>query len=140
MTLYASDVMVKEVITVTESMPLKDVARMFVEKKITGAPVVNVEGELVGVISETDIIRKTTSIGAWSPNTVGQIMTRPAVTVSPDETLQRVCEMMYNRRIHRVVVAEGPRIKGILTTMDILRAIATNLKGGDNLFGTAPRE
>ena len=50
MTLYASDVMVKDVITVTESMPLKDVARMFVEK-ITGAPVVNVEGELVGVIS-----------------------------------------------------------------------------------------
>ena len=134
MTLYASDVMVKEVITVTESMPLKDVARMFVEKKITGAPVVNVEGELVGVISETDIIRKTTSIGAWSPNTVGQIMTRPAVTVSPDETLQRVCEMMYNRRIHRVVVAEGARIKGILTTMDILRAIATNLKGGDDIF------
>ena len=139
MTLYASDVMVKEVITVTESMPLKDVARMFVEKKITGAPVVNVEGELVGVISETDIIRKTTSIGAWSPKTVGQIMTRPAVTVSPDETLQRVCEMMYNRRIHRVVVAEGARIKGIVTTMDILRAIATNLKGGDDLFGTSPR-
>ena len=139
MTLHASDVMVKDVITVTELMPLKDVARMFIEKKITGAPVVNVEGELVGVISETDIIRKTTSIGAWSPNTVGQIMTRPAVTVSPDETLQRVCEMMYNRRIHRVVVAEGARIKGILTTMDILRAIATNLKGGDDLFGTAPR-
>jgi CBS domain-containing protein len=134
MTLYASDVMVKDVITVTESMPLKDVARMFIEKKITGAPVVNVEGELVGVISETDIIRKTTSIGAWSPNTVGQIMTRPAVTVSPDETLQRVCEMMHNRRIHRVVVAEGARIKGILTTMDILRAIATNLKGGDDIF------
>jgi CBS domain-containing protein len=134
MTLYASDVMVKDVITVTESMPLKDVARMFIEKKITGAPVVNSKGELVGVISETDIIRKTTSIGAWSPSTVGQIMTKPAITVSPDETLQRVCEMMYNRRIHRVVVAEGPRIKGILTTMDILRAIATNLKGGDDIF------
>ena len=131
MTLYASDVMVKDVITVTESMPLKDVARMFVEKKITGAPVVNDEGELVGVISETDIIRKTTNIGAWSPSTVGQVMTKPAVTVAPNETLQRVCEMMYNRRIHRVVVAEGPRIKGILTTMDILRAIATNLGGTD---------
>src|SRR5262245_58382483 len=134
MTLYASDVMVKDVITVTESMPLKDVARMFVEKKITGAPVVNIEGELVGVISETDIIRKTTSIGAWSPSTVGQIMTKPAVTVSPDETLQRVCEMLFNRRIHRVVVAEGTRIKGILTTMDILRAIATYFKGGEDVF------
>src|SRR5215510_13966178 len=110
MTLYASDVMVKDVITVTESMPLKDVARMFVEKKITGAPVVDANGELVGVISETDVIRKTTSIGAWSPNTAGQIMTRNAVTVAPDEPLQRVCELMYNRRIHRVVVAEGRQI------------------------------
>jgi CBS domain-containing protein len=134
MTLYASDVMVKDVITVTESMLLKDVARMFVEKKITGAPVINAQDELVGVISETDIIRKTTSIGAWSPSTVGQIMTQPAVTVPPGESLQRVCEMMYNRRIHRVVVAEGSQIKGILTTMDILRAIATNLKGGDGAF------
>ncbi len=134
MTLYASDVMVKDVITVTESTPLKDVTRMFAEKKITGAPVVNDKGELVGVISETDVIRKTTSIGAWSPSTVGQIMTKPAVTVAPDETLQRVCEMMYNRRIHRVVVAEGTQIKGILTTMDILRAIATNLRGGQDTF------
>jgi CBS domain-containing protein len=138
-TLCASDVMVKDVITVTESTPLKDVARMFVEKKITGAPVVNDKGALTGVISETDIIRKTTSIGAWSPSTVSQIMTKPAVTVSPDETLQRVCEMMYNRRIHRVVVAEGAQIKGILTTMDILRAIAMNLKGGDDAFGATPR-
>jgi CBS domain-containing protein len=139
MTLYASDVMVKDVITVTESMLLKDVARMFVERKITGAPVINAEGELAGVISETDIIRKTTNIGAWSPSTVGQIMTKPAVTVSPGESLQRICEMMYNRRIHRVVVAEGTQIKGILTTMDILRAIAMHLKGGDDAFENQPK-
>jgi CBS domain-containing protein len=134
MTLHASNVMVKDVITVTDTTPLKDVARMFVEMKITGAPVVNAEGDLVGVISETDIIRKTNNIGAWSPSTAGQIMTKPAVTVAPDETLQRVCEMMYNRRIHRVVVAEGTKIMGILTTMDILRAIATNLKSDETLF------
>jgi predicted transcriptional regulator len=134
MTLYASDIMIKDVISVSESAPLKEVARMFVERKITGAPVVNDDGELVGVISETDIIRKTNNIGAWSPSTAGQIMTRPAVAVAPDDTLQRVCEMMYNRRIHRVVVAEGKQIKGILTSMDILRAIATHLKGGEDTF------
>jgi len=134
MTLHASDVMIKDVITVTDSTPLKDVARMFVEKRITGAPVVNAAGELVGVISETDIVRKTNNIGAWSPSAAGQIMTKPAVTVAPDVTLQRVCEMMYNRRIHRVVVAEGKQIRGILTTMDILRVIATHLKGGDDTF------
>lgn len=128
MKLYASDVMIKDVITVSESTPLKEVAKMFSEKKITGAPVVNDHGELVGVISETDIIRKTNSIGAWSPSTAGQIMTKPAVTVSPTDTLQRICELMYNRSIHRVVVAEEKTIVGILTTMDILRAIATLLK------------
>jgi CBS domain-containing protein len=122
------------VITVNESTPLKEVTKMFSERKITGAPVVNANGELVGVISETDIIRKTNNIGAWSPSTAGQIMTKPAVTVAPNETLQRVSEMMYNRRIHRVVVAEGTQIRGILTTMDILRAIATHLKGGEDTF------
>ncbi|HEX8999859.1 MAG TPA: CBS domain-containing protein [Blastocatellia bacterium] len=128
MTLLASDVMIKDVFTVNETTPLKEVTRMFSEKRITGAPVVNAAGELAGVLSETDIIRKTTSIGAWSPNTAGQIMTKPAVTVAPGETLRRVCELMHNRRIHRVVVAEGKQIRGIITTMDILRAIAHQSK------------
>jgi CBS domain-containing protein len=122
--LLASDVMIKDVVTVLESAPLKEVARILSDKNITGAPVVNSLGELVGVISETDIIRKSNSIGAWSPSTAGQIMTRPAVSVSPSDTLQRVSELMFNRRIHRVVVAEGSEIQGIITTMDILRTIA----------------
>jgi CBS domain-containing protein len=134
MTLLASDVMTQDVISVMESAPLKQVAQMFVERKITGAPVVNRDGELVGVISETDIIRKTNNIGAWSPTTAGQIMTKPAVTVAPDDTLQRVCEMMYERRIHRVIVADETRIRGVLTSMDILRAIATRLKGRSDTF------
>lgn len=134
MPLYASDVMIKDVISVRETTPLKEVARMFVEKQITGAPVLNAGGELVGVISKTDIIRKTNNIGAWAPTKAGQIMTTPAVTVAPDDSLQRVCEMMYERRIHRVVVAEGTEIKGILTSMDILRVIATQLRGEGDLF------
>lgn len=128
MTLHARDVMVKDVITVSEKTPLKEVTKLFGDKHITGAPVVNEAGDLVGVISESDIIRKTTSIGAWSPKLAGQIMTKPAVTVAPGETLQRVCELMFNRHIHRVVVAEDKVISGIITTMDILRAIANQGK------------
>ena len=127
MSLVASDVMVRDVVVVNESTPLKEVTRIFNDRKITGAPVVNDNNELVGVISETDIIRKSTTIGAWSPSTAGQIMTKPPVSVAPDTSLQRVCELMYNRRIHRVVVAAGEQIDGIITTMDILRAIATLL-------------
>lgn len=127
MSLVASDVMVRDVVVITESTPLKEVTRIFNDRKITGAPVVNEQNELVGVISETDIIRKSPTIGAWSPSTAGQIMTKPPVSVAPDTSLQRVCELMYNRRIHRVVVADGHQIDGIITTMDILRAIATLL-------------
>lgn len=135
MTLHASDVMIKDVLTVSEKTPLKEVTKLFGDKHITGAPVVNEAGELVGVISESDIIRKTTSIGAWSPNLAGQIMTKPAVTVEPGETLQRICELMHNRHIHRVVVAEGNKISGIITTMDILRAIANlGKQGGQDAF------
>lgn len=129
MSLLASDVMVKDVIVVNESAPLKEVAKLFSEQKITGAPVVNSQGELVGVISQTDIIRKSTTIGAWSPSTAGQIMTKPPVTISPEMPLQRVCELMHNRGTHRVVVAEGVQIRGIITTMDILRVIATATPG-----------
>lgn len=125
MSLLASDVMIKDVVVVQETTPLKEAAQIFAERKITGAPVINEQGDLVGVLSETDIIRKSTSIGAWSPKIAGQIMTKPPVTVTPETTLQRVCELMYNRRIHRVVVAEDRKIRGIITTMDILRAIAT---------------
>lgn len=128
MTLYAADVMVSDVLTVREDTPLKEVTALFKEKRITGVPVVNAAGELRGVLSESDIIRKTTSIGAWSPSLAGQVMTSNAVTVAPTDTMQRVCELMYNRRIHRVVVAEGVQIRGIITTMDVLRAIATHLK------------
>ncbi|MGH9799707.1 MAG: CBS domain-containing protein [Blastocatellia bacterium] len=135
MTLQAADVMIKNVITVNEKTTLKDVTRLFGEKRITGAPVVNDAGELVGVLSKTDIIRKTSSIGAWSPNLAGQIMTKPAVTVVPGETLHKVCELMLDRRIHRVGVAEGEKISGIITTMDILRVIANHGKqSGQNVF------
>jgi len=126
MGLRASDIMVTDVLTVADSMPLKEVARLFREHKITGAPVVDAEGQLLGVISETDIIRKTTSIGAWSPSIVAQIMTRHAITVAPSDSIQHVCELMYDRRIHRVVVADGTQISGIITTMDILRAVAAD--------------
>lgn len=126
MALTAADVMIRDVVTVSETTPLKEVARLFAEKRITGAPVVNAQDELIGVISETDIIRKSNSIGAWSPDKAGQVATKPAVSVAPNESLQRVCELMYNRRIHRVVVAEGHAIAGIITTMDILKAIATH--------------
>ena len=126
MGLTAADVMIRSVVTVTESTSLKEVVRLFSERRITGAPVVNDEGELVGVISESDIVRKSNSIGAWSPDNAGQIATKPAVTIAPGETLQRICELMSNRRIHRVVVAEGKNISGIITTMDILKAIANH--------------
>jgi CBS domain-containing protein len=122
--LTAADVMVREVFTVRDSLPLSEVTAFFREHKITGAPVVSEAHELLGVISETDIIRKTSSFGAWAPQTVRQIMSKPAVTVPPDEPLQCICELMRQRHIHRVIVMDNNNICGIVTSMDILNAVA----------------
>lgn len=122
--LTAADVMIRKVLTVRDSMPLSEVTAFFRENKITGAPVVSEQNDLLGVISETDIVRKTTSFGAWAPQTVRQIMSKPAVTVPPDEPLQRVCELMHRLHIHRVVVTEDGHICGIVSSMDILNAVA----------------
>ena len=55
MTLFASDVMIKDVITVSDAMPIKEVTKMFSEKRITGAPVVNAAGELVEELARLDL-------------------------------------------------------------------------------------
>lgn len=126
MNMTAADVMIRDVVVVTEATPLREVARLFADHRISGVPVVDQAGSLVGVISESDIVRRANSIGGWSPTIVGQIMTRPAVTVPPGEPLSRVCQLMSGRRIHRIVVVEDERILGILTSMEILGAVASH--------------
>lgn len=137
-----------DLLTVTPETPLLDVQRMFAEEEIHGAPVVSEDGVVCGVVSTLDLVRAgrdsdrgtAASIayfredqmsaavmecaveGGYDKLTVGDVMTRELVTVTPDTPVAEVAHAMRNQRIHRVLVLEGRELVGVVTSFDLLRA------------------
>ena len=128
----ARDVMTTELITVTPSTSLADFARICAEDGISGAPVVRVDGTLVGMVSKTDLVSRlledhpkfgsTEEFPTWADNLrqVDDIMQSTVATVSPETPLPGIAAQMARERIHRVVVMEGDRPVGIVTSIDLL--------------------
>lgn len=144
------DVMSRDLITATPDTPLTEVIKTLAEKRISGLPVVDQAGKLVGVISETDLMWQES--GVTPPayimlldsviylenpaqyerdlhkalgQTVGEVMSRDPITIAPTKTLSEAARLMHERKIHRLPVldAEG-RVVGLLTRGDIIRTMA----------------
>ena len=122
-----------EVITVTPSTPLVEFARILAEDRISGAPVVRVDGVLVGIVSKTDLVERmlqdnpkygtAQSDGpGWNEDwrQVDDIMSNEILTVAPSTPLADVARRMARDRVHRVVVIENDKIVGIVTSLDLL--------------------
>jgi CBS domain-containing protein len=109
-------------------MPLADAAAVMDFYRISGLPVVDWEGSLVGVVSQTDLLhaRATESIWAtWPCLAVRHLMTHPAVTVTHDVSVEDAARLMEDRRIHRLVVvaADGETPIGVLSVSDLVRSM-----------------
>lgn len=145
----ARDIMNPKVVSVPTTMDLRDLARMFLEKGITGAPVVDANGDLAGVVSQTDLIyygltrddqlvfdslfyQTARMEGQHIPagfqiedtNTgvVGDVMTPLVHSVTERASIDSVARMMTRKHIHRVIVRKGKKIAGIISALDLLRA------------------
>jgi CBS domain-containing protein len=147
--LKARDIMVHEPVCVEPSTTLRQLAGVLVENEISGAPVVDREGHVVGIVSKTDLIRHCLNGRAEIPpaylcevlldqpggddgdvipeqlDCVEDIMTRDPVTVRPDAPASEVARLMYGARIHRIIVIDERRYPvGIITSLDIAGAFA----------------
>jgi predicted transcriptional regulator len=123
----AKDVMTSDVVRVTEDMEVRAVAQLFGNEAITGAPVTDEEGHVVGVISQSDLLAHTLtpSPEALPATTVKDIMTPVAVTVEEETPLAEVAARMAQHGIHRVVVVDHTQqVQGIVTSMDIVWWVA----------------
>lgn len=123
----AKDVLTLDVVRVTEDMEVRAVARLFGNEAITGAPVVDGEGHVVGVISQSDLLAHTVmpSPEGLPATTAKDIMTPVAVTVEEETPLDEVAARMAQHGIHRVVVVDhAQRVRGIVTSMDIVLWVA----------------
>ena len=113
-------------------MPLAEAAAIMDFYRISGLPVMDWEGSLVGVISQTDLLHARTTEalwGAWSALTVRHLMTHPAVAVTSDVTVEDAARIMEERHIHRLVVIgdDGETPIGLLSVSDLVHSMG----GGD---------
>lgn len=146
----AADVMVSNVITVGVNASIGEVAAILLSNHISAAPVVSEKGELVGIVSEGDLMRRaeigTTKRHSWwlelistewaSANEyikshsgkVADVMTRDVITAKPDTPLGDVAGLLERNRIKRVPIVEGAKLVGIVSRANILQALASAAK------------
>lgn len=152
----AIDVMQRELITAKADMTIDEAVRLMVTNRISGLPVVDATGALVGILTEGDLLRRTelgteartsTWIG-WLAGQgraareyvrehgrkVGEVMTPRVVAVGPQTELPEVVALMESHRIRRTPVVEDGRLVGLLTRADLIRALESLLPKAD----TAP--
>jgi len=135
MSLTAKEIMSGDVIAVTPATPLKEFARLCAEDNISGAPVVRIDGTLVGVVSRTDLVRRMleddTRFGANEQRSfelderqVADIMNPDVLTVDEDTPVSSIANDMARQRVHRVIVMDNGRVVGVVTSLDVLGSYA----------------
>ncbi len=127
--MQAREIMTANVITVLPDDTVQQLARVLTDAGISGAPVVDQAGSLVGIVSEADVISKR-------GGRVQDVMQRSVITVGEDSSVEHVCEVMSDRNINRVPVTSAGQVVGIITRTDVVRAIAHGCLEAETLQGT----
>lgn len=116
----ARDAMNREVVSLRPETTVEDAIRLLLEREISGAPVVDPDGRLVGIISEFQLLEVL-----YSPELktapLESFMTREVVSVGEQTLLSDVVSLMIAHRIRRVPVVDDGRVVGLLTRRDLLR-------------------
>lgn len=144
----AADIMTRKVITVTTETPVRELARILMENTISGVPVVDSNGNVIGVVTESDLIdqnkkvhiptvitildsfiylespeRMEQEIRKIAGSTVADIYTGKAVTVTPDTPVDELATIMSEKSIHTLPVVENGKLLGVIGKKDIIRTI-----------------
>ncbi len=123
--LKAKEIMVTEVMTVNEDCPLSDAIRVLVENRITGLPVVNSANELVGMVSEKDILSLAYRMIANPAQgddgrQVTQMMSKEVVSFGPETNLADICQCFIGHSFRRVPIVEDGKLVGLISRRDIV--------------------
>lgn len=147
--LTARDVMTKDVVTVTLETSIRELAGLITAHRIGSIPVLDSEGNLVGIVTESDLIEQdksfhiptVISLFDWviylesekkfekelkrmTARTVGEICSREVLTVAPETPVSEIADIMTNRKIHAVPVMEEGKLVGIVSRIDLIRSMA----------------
>lgn len=151
----AKDLMTEKVVCVHPETSINDLIKILVKNHINGAPVVDKEGKLAGVVSKTDIVEydektskkrggvtkksfyndtngklkkeldKLLKTKTFGKALVKNIMTLRVITAQAEDTIDRLAKIMYDKKIHRVIIQDKEQVIGVVSTLDILHAVST---------------
>ena len=144
----AGDIMVKDVVSVGPEAPVRGIALLMLERRISGVPVVDGEQHVLGIVSEGDLIRRPELETDHAPKgwlglflsdeerardfvkshgrKAREVMTQPAIGVAPDTPLAEVVRLMERHRVKRLVIVEHGKLVGLVTRADLLRAMVVH--------------
>jgi len=143
----AHQIMTRPVITVTPETKIVDAANTMLQKHVSGLPVVDAAGKLVGIVSEGDFIRRSeigtqrkrgrflkfilgpgkaaTDFVQEHGRKVAEIMTPEPLTITEDATLEQIVQLMEKNNVKRLPVTRGDKIVGIVSRSNLLQAVAS---------------
>ena len=156
MTLQVKHLMHRDVVKIHPETTVEKLDKMLSERRISGVPVVDEDMRVVGIVSKTDIVRLISKelvhsgdfydgpVAFGKPTdhlaqelrrkTVGEIMERRIHSVAPDDDISRAAALMNRLRIHRLLVLDGRRVVGILSSIDLVK-ILENVDFIDSYYG-----
>lgn len=127
-----SELMQRAVKTVGPNAAVADAIVTLADCHISAVPVVDAAGRMLGVVSSTDILTSEAEApdssareGLFQDTSVSEIMTLRPLTVSPDTEVREAAQQMLYAEIHRLFVVDDDRVVGVISTSDIMRAVAT---------------
>ncbi|MBF0539350.1 MAG: CBS domain-containing protein [Nitrospirae bacterium] len=148
--LRAKDICSRDIVTITPDMTIEELGRLFMERDISGVPVLAEDGSLYGVVTENDLISTEKSfhiptiinifdaiipiqgdayiereIAKMAATIVDDICVRDIITVEEETPLQEIADIMIEQKIHLLPVLKDGRLTGIIGKKDVIRAIAT---------------
>ncbi len=147
------DIMTTDVVSVTPDTPVNQVAKVMGARDISGVPVVDEAGAVVGIVTELDLIVRNTrldmphffqilDLGAIPLELPSQyqqrlrhmlgtraedVMSREVVTIGPDDSVEELAKLMVKRRVNPVPVVEGGRLLGIVSRADLIDMMAAEM-------------
>lgn len=160
MAMLARDVMQRDVLALDAAASVLEAYRLFVEEEISGAPVVDEDGRVLGVLSARDLLRaiseerdsallQTTyfrdteefSGPDWGATpedfqdrlagrSIGETMTPGAIVVAPDASIAEVARVLRQQRVHRVLVVDDDRLLGLITSFDLVALLEEGVADG----------
>lgn len=149
--LAARDIMTSDVVCLNEDLDIHECEKILLEKGISGAPVVDMQGHLRGVISKTDLVHYHFDRGDeeldegetyriqdvagshvvdFNTPSAKDVMTPVPCVAEESSSIAELAALMVRREVHRVVICRGRKVVGIVSSMDILKAIARGAATG----------